>query len=49
MKKVAEKSRNNDAQSVISAPNNLFRKKCDDILAAKKPILSFQDLNSQGE
>lgn len=46
MKKIAEKSKNGDIQDILSAPNGLFRKKCDDILAAKTPILSYKELIS---
>jgi glycine dehydrogenase subunit 2 len=41
---IAEKSKNGDVDAILKAPQGLFRAKCDDILAARKPILSFQEL-----
>ena len=46
MLEIAEKSKS-DPNEVLSAPSNLFRKKCDDVLAAKNLILSFQKLNQK--
>ena len=43
---IAEHSQSNPSE-IISAPRNLFRKKCDDVLAAKIPTLSFQALKLQ--
>ena len=45
MIEIAQNSKTNP-QEVLSAPRNLFRKKCDDVLAAKTPILSFQALKN---
>jgi hypothetical protein len=45
MVEIAQNSKTNP-QEVLSAPRNLFRKKCDDVLAAKTPILSFQALKN---
>ncbi len=45
MVEIAETAKTNP-EEVLSAPRNLFRKKCDDVLAAKTPILSFQALQN---
>ena len=35
-------------QDFLNAPRNTFRSKCDDVLAAKMPVLSYQALAKQG-
>lgn len=44
MKNIAVKSKEKDVEEILSAPHGLLRRKCDDVLAAKNPILSFQEL-----
>ncbi|MFT4967319.1 MAG: glycine dehydrogenase subunit 2 [Candidatus Deianiraeaceae bacterium] len=48
MVKIANQCKLENVEEILSAPNGLFRKKCDDVLAARKPILSYQELISQG-
>lgn len=45
---IAEKSKSGDVDAILKAPQGLFRAKCDDILAARNPILSFQEIVKQG-
>ena len=45
---IAEKSKAGHVEEIIKAPQGLFRKKCDDVLAARNPILSYQELIKQG-